>query len=307
MQVVAHPRELRANGPVCLAIGMFDGVHLGHQAVIRQMLADARTHQATGVVATFDRHPAAVVAPPRAPALIYPVEKRLRLVGELGAEAVWLIRFDEVFSRVDAESFVRELAAGFGRLHSVCVGGNFVFGHRRSGNVALLRRLGAELGFAVHGLDAVTLDGEPVSSTRIRESLRAGAFAAAARMLGREWTLCARVQRGDQIGRTLGYPTANLAAHGLVLPPHGVYAVRVAHRGQTWRGALNLGLRPTLAQPQPSVQVEVHLLDFAGDLYGEELEVTFVRLLRDEQKFASREALREQIARDVAAARRALA
>lgn len=306
MNVVAQPSELATGGrKVCVALGMFDGVHLGHQQVIRQMIADARAHEALAVVATFDRHPNRIVAPERAPALIYPVEKRLRLIGALGADAVWLIRFDADFSRVTGEDFVRQLVRGFGRVHSLCVGGDFGFGHKRSGNVALLRVLGAELGYSVHGLAAVSLDAEPVSSTRIRERLRAGDFDGASEMLGRAWSLCGRVQRGDQVGRTLGFPTANLDVRGLVLPPNGVYAVHVEWQGQSLRGALNLGLRPTLAQPQPALQTEVHLLDFSGDLYDEELEVTFVRRLRDERKFPSREALREQIALDIATARAA--
>jgi riboflavin kinase/FMN adenylyltransferase len=304
MNVLAQPSELRAAGrKVCVAIGMFDGVHLGHQQVIHQMIADARAHEAHAVVATFDRHPNTVVAPERAPALIYPLEKRLRVIGDLGADAVWLIRFDEAFSRVTGEEFVRQMVSGFGRVHSLCVGGDFAFGHKRSGSVALLRALGGELGYSVHGLAAVSLDGEAVSSTRIRERVRGGDFDGAAQMLGRAWSLCGPVQRGDQLGRALGFPTANLDVRGLVLPPHGVYAVHVEWNGQSLRGALNLGTRPTLAQPQPSLQVEVHLLDFSGDLYGEQLEVTFIRKLRDEQKFPSREALREQIARDISAAR----
>jgi riboflavin kinase/FMN adenylyltransferase len=304
MKVITQPSELRADGrKVCVAIGMFDGVHLGHQQVIHQMIADARAHEAIAVIATFDRHPNSIVAPERAPALIYPLEKRLRVIGGLGADATWLIRFDEAFSRLTGEAFVRETVRGFGRVHSLCVGGDFAFGHKRSGNVALLRALGTELGYSVHGLAAVSLDGEPVSSTRIRERLRGGDFDGAAQMLGRAYSLCGRVQRGDQVGRTLGFPTANLDVRGLVLPPLGVYAAHVEWKGQSLRGALNLGLRPTLAQPQPTLQTEVHLLDFTGELYGEELEVTFVRRLRDEQKFPTREALREQIARDISAAR----
>jgi riboflavin kinase / FMN adenylyltransferase len=304
MNIIAEPSDLRAGGrKVCVAIGMFDGVHLGHQQVIHQMIADARAHEALAVVATFDQHPNTVVAPDRAPALIYPLEKRLRVIGELGADATWLIRFDAAFSRIAGEEFVRRMVRGFGRVHSLCVGGDFAFGHKRSGNVALLRALGTELDYSVHGLAAVSLDGEAVSSTRIRERLRGGDFDGATQMLGRAYSLCGRVQRGDQVGRTLGFPTANLDVRGLVLPPPGVYAVHVEWKGKSLRGALNLGLRPTLAQPQPTLQTEVHLLDFTGEIYDEELEVVFVRRLRNEQKFASREALREQIGRDIAAAR----
>jgi riboflavin kinase/FMN adenylyltransferase len=185
----------------------------------------------------------------------------------------------------------------------VCVGGEFTFGHKRSGNVALLKQLGAELNFSVHGLAAVSLDDEVVSSTRIREAVRAGDLAAASQMLGREYAIAGTVIRGDQVGRQLGFPTANLDVSGLVLPPNGVYAVHARVSGREHRGALNLGFRPTLASLTPSLQCEVHLLDFDADIYGAELELTFGAKLRDEQKFPSLEALKAQIARDVADAR----
>jgi riboflavin kinase/FMN adenylyltransferase len=252
---------------------------------------------------TFDRHPNTVVAPERVPPLIYSLPQRIRAIGALGVDTTWLIRFDEAFSRQPGEAFVRSLARGFGHLHSVCVGAAFHFGHKRSGNVAVLRALGAELHFVVHGLAAVALDGRVISSTRIREVIRAGQFDAASEMLGRAYSLCGTVQKGDQLGRRLGYPTANLEVSGLALPPDGVYAVHAHVAGKSHRAVLNLGIRPTVERTAPPTRVEAHLLDFNGDLYGQELEVNFVARLRDERKFPDLAALKKQIAADIAAAR----
>lgn len=307
MRVLAEPRELPpAPGVVCLAIGVFDGVHLGHQEVIRRTMADARERGGIAVVITFDRHPAAVVAPARQPRLIYSLPQKLRALAGLGVEATWLVRFDEAFSRQDGETFVRRLAREFGRLGSICIGETFTFGHKRSGNVALLRRLGAELNFTVHGLPPVTWRGQPISSTRIREAIAQGDFAAADRMLGRPYALCASVVPGEGLGRELGCPTANLDAQGLVLPPTGVYAALARVADRTWPAAVNIGRRPTLAHGADRLHVEAHLLDFDGDLYGRELELTFVEKLRPEQRFPSREALAGQIARDVSQTRAVL-
>jgi len=183
------------------------------------------------------------------------------------------------------------------------VGSDFHFGAGRSGHVELLRRLGQELRFIVHGLSAVSLDGQPVSSTRIREAVRAGQLDAASQMLGRGYSLAGSVVRGAQLGRQLGFPTANLDVAGLVLPPNGVYAVHARVQGKLLRGVLNIGFRPSLQNPAPQLQVEAHLLEFHGDLYGEEIEIMFVEKLREEQKFPSLDSLKEQIARDVSMAR----
>lgn len=304
MRIIQQPAELDRRGrKVCVAIGVFDGVHLGHQQVIRQTIADAEQHEALSVVITFDRHPNAVVAPDRTPELIYSLPQKLRAIASLGAEVTWLIRFDEQFSRQTGEDFIRKLARDFGPVESVCVGSTFTFGHKRSGNVDLLRKLGQELRFTVHGLAAVALDGQTVSSTRIRDAIRAGQLDAASQMLGRGYALAGTVVPGDGRGRSFHYPTANVDTTGLVLPPNGVYAAHARVSGQAHRAVLNIGVRPTLKESTPSRRVEVHLLDFKGDLYGQEMEVTFAGKLRDERKFNSVELLLAQIGRDVEAAR----
>lgn len=304
MKIIHVVNEL-ANGrrKVCLAIGVFDGVHLGHQQIIRQTVADARQHDALALVITFDRHPSVVVAPERVPPLIFSRSQKLRAIAALGADALLEIRFDQAFSQKSGEEFICELARELGGIHSVCVGADFVFGRKRSGDVALLKKLGAELNFQVHGHAAVALDGELVSSTRIREAIRAGDLDAAGQMLGRPYAICGQVMTGDKIGRQLGFPTANLDVTGLVLPPNGVYAASTKVNDQFYQVALNIGLRPTVAANEPQLRVEAHLLDFNGDLYGTELEVEISVKLRAEQRFDSPSALREQIARDVATVR----
>lgn len=304
MKVIAQPAELAAAGRrVCAAIGTFDGVHLGHQQVIRQMVTDARQHDALALVVTFDRHPAAIVAPERVPPLLYSPAQKRRAIAALGSDAMWLIHFDRAFSEQTGEQFIRGLARDFGRLQSISVGSNFVFGHRRSGNVALLHALGAELRFAVHDVSAVSLDGQVVSSTRIREAAQTGNLHAAAQMLGRPYAISGRVIEGDRLGRQLGFPTANLDVTGRVSPPTGVYAALARSKQETHRAVLNIGRRPTVAKPDAELRVEAHLLNFHGDLYGSELEVTPTTRLREEMKFAGVDALKAQIARDITAAR----
>ncbi len=308
MQLLRSPLELPTHARrVCLAIGTFDGVHLGHQQVIRQALMNARQHAARAVVVTFDAHPATIVAPHRVPPLICSLPQKLRAIEALGVDATLLLHFDRALSEQPAEAFIRGLVRDFGHIHSICVGAQFTFGHQRGGNVELLRRLGAELNFTIHGLASVALDGQTVSSTRIREAIRTGSLDAASQMLGRAYALAGTVVPGDQVGRQLGFPTANLDTRGQILPPNGVYAVLARTGDATHPAALNLGLRPTRAQPTPQIHAEAHLLDFTGDLYGTELELTFVEKLRDEKKFPDLAALQSQIARDLAHARAALA
>lgn len=303
MTIIQSPRELKAAGKrVCLAIGFFDGVHLGHQQIIRQTIADARQHDGVPLVLTFDKHPNAIVAPEKTPPLIYSLPQKLRSIESMGIENILLIRFDKPFSQQSGEEFIRALARDLGRIHSICVGANFVFGHKRSGNVSLLKKLGDELQFHVHGLSAVSLDGQAVSSTRIRAAIRAGNLDGASQMLARPYAISGSVITGDKLGRSLGFPTANLDVTGLILPPNGVYAAITRHEGRLYRAALNVGIRPTVAEGR-QLRVEAHLLDFDGDLYGCELELEIGGKLRDEKKFGSPQELKEQIAKDIAAVR----
>ncbi len=304
---IIHAANEPGNGSrkVCLAIGVFDGVHLGHQQIIRQTVADAHNHDALALVATFDQHPSVIVAPDRVPPQIYSPAQKYRAIQALGADTLLEITFDKNFSEKSGDVFIRELARDFGTIKSICVGADFVFGHRRSGNVVVLEKLGAELNFQVHGMAELALDGKTVSSTRIREAIRAGDLDKAGQMLGRPYAVCGRVIQGDKIGRQIGFPTANLDLANTVLPPHGVYLASTTFNGRLYHVALNIGIRPTLAA-KPQLRVEAHLLDFSGDLYDAELEVEISGKLREERRFQSPAELREQIGRDVAAVRAAI-
>lgn len=308
MKVFSQPREFPTPaGGVSLAFGVFDGVHIGHQDVLRRTLTQARSREASAVAVTFDRHPNSLVAPDRAPLLLQPLAQKLELIARCGMDATWLIPFDEPFSQQTGDEFMRMVLRDFRRLAGVFVGERFQFGHRRSGDFALLLRLGREHGFLAQAVAPVCHAGRPVSSTRIREAIQTGRLDDAATMLGRPWTFAGIVARGQQLGRQLGFPTANLEAHGLVLPPLGVYAARVRFDGVLRPAVVNVGFRPTVATGLPEPRVEAHLLDVEQDLYGRTLEVEFAHHLRDERQFDSLAALRGQIARDIETAKQWLA
>jgi riboflavin kinase/FMN adenylyltransferase len=293
-------------GPLFLAIGVFDGVHLGHQAVIRRALDDAQHGGGTAVVVTFDPHPVRVLRPEQAPRLLTSTAHKLRLIRDLGVDRQLVIHFDAAFAATPPEEFIRALAASALPLREICVGFEWSFGKGRAGNLALLERLGTELGFAEVGVPAVAIDGEIVSSTLIRRAVEAGDLARAARLLGREFTLLGTVIEGDRLGRTIGFPTANLSAHNEQYPPNGVYAVEVRRGAEQLRGVVNIGVRPTIKNTSGERVLEVHMFDFDADIYGEDLEITFRQFLRREQKFANLDALRTQISRDAEKARAVL-
>jgi riboflavin kinase/FMN adenylyltransferase len=303
---------VRTAGAV-VTIGAYDGVHLGHQAVLRLVreLADARGLEAALV--TFDRHPAEVVRPESAPRLLTTLEQRIELLDATGdLDLCWVLPFDDTRSKEAAEDFVREvLVDGIGA-RLVVVGADFHFGHRRGGNVPLLERMGAELGFEVLGLGLVAVDadttGAPYSSTRIRELLGKGDVAEAARLLGRPHEVRGVVERGDQRGEHLGMPTANLAVpERICLPADGVYAgTFVAEDGVERPAAISVGTRPTFYE-NGNVLVEAYVLDFDGDLYGQRVKVRFREWVRGQERFDSTEALVEQMNADVEETRRILA
>jgi riboflavin kinase / FMN adenylyltransferase len=303
MRRLTTAAELNAGVPVCAAIGVFDGVHQGHREILQRIQIHAAARGGVSLVITFDQHPSAVVAPERAPLMISTLSQRLRLLEEVGIDAALVLPFNEDLSRVPGEDFVRGLVRNLATLGSLTVGEDFTFGHKRSGDVRLLRRLGDELGFNIEAVDGVELDGERVSSTRIRELIQVGDLGAAARFLGRNYSLAGKVVEGDRLGRTIGFPTANIGVVGLVTPPFGVYAGRTVVEGKTWRVALNVGVRPTLDQATSGLRVEAHLIDFEGELVGQELEIEVLFRLRPEMKFRDLAALSAQIREDVAVVR----
>jgi riboflavin kinase / FMN adenylyltransferase len=298
-------------GPCAITIGVYDGVHLGHQSVIRTTQAEAdRLGVATAVV-TFDRHPATLVRPENAPKLLTTLDQKLELLELAGVDHTFVIHFDEARAKESAEDFVHEVLVDRLGARSVVVGEDFHFGHQRGGNVALLRQLGADLGFEVHGLSLLHRDHatEPVSSTAIRRVLTGGDVGAAARMLGRLYELRGTVVGGDERGRQIGFPTANIpVANTMAIPADAVYAGwYIQPDGSRHQAAINLGRRPTFYEHADTSLLEAHLLDFEGDLYGQVARVEFVELLRSEMRFESVEALAAQLEVDIATTRRVLA
>jgi riboflavin kinase/FMN adenylyltransferase len=294
-------------GPVFLAIGVFDGVHLGHQAVISTAARHAAQAGGTAVVVTFDPHPAKILRPQESPRLLTATEHKIALIRALGVSHLLVLKFDRELAATAPAEFVRQLVTAAKPLREICVGQEWSFGKNRAGNLALLKELGAQLEFNVVGVEPVTSKGEIVSSTAIRKAVEAGDFAGAARMLGRDYTILGTVEEGKRLGRSLGFPTANLSAHSEQFPPDGVYAAEGLLDGQTVRGVVNLGVRPTLAQDTAQQRVlEFHLFDLDRELYGEDIELRFVRYLRSERKFENLAALREQIERDVTEGRKVL-
>lgn len=294
-----------------VTIGAYDGVHSGHRAVIAQVRERAQALGCRSVVVTFDRHPASVVRPESAPKLLTSLEQKLELLAETGIDAVYVVRFDDERSQETPTAFVQRALVGDLRAKEVVVGEDFHFGHKRSGNVALLREVGAAHDFTVAPLELIARpDGvaEPVSSTAIRRALAGGQVEVACRLLGREFEIRGVVVHGDERGRTIGFPTANVEVSGIYcMPADGVYAGRVTLDDDSVHScAINIGRRPTFVDHADHSLLEVHLLDFSGDLYDRHVRVAFVKFLRSERKFEGLDALKAQLAIDIAAARDAV-
>jgi riboflavin kinase/FMN adenylyltransferase len=260
MKVIQGPTELR-NRRVAIAIGVFDGVHLGHQQVLNHALADADAAGGISLALTFDKHPSQIVAPTRAPRLIYSLSQKLDEIEHVGITAAWVIRFDQAFSQISARDFVRLLAVEFKPVKSISVGETFTFGHKREGNVQLLKVMAAEFGFEVNPVPPVLSSGVVISSSRIRSAIAAGNLDEASLLLGRPYAIKGTVLQGAGLGRQIGFPTANIDVSGLVLPPAGVYAVTTEIDNKKLLGAANLGYRPTVSQSSKDLTFEVHLLD----------------------------------------------
>lgn len=298
-----------------VTIGAYDGVHLGHQVVIGEVRARAEQRGLQSAVVTFDRHPASVVRPESAPRLLTDLEQKLELLAATGLDRCLVVAFDEARSKEPAEDFVREVLVGCLGAKVVIVGEDFHFGHQRRGNVALLREMGGQHGFEVEGLALVDAegraadDGDKASSTAIRHALVEGDLARAEAMLGRRYEVRGVVAHGDERGRDLGFPTANVSVPGdILLPADGIYAGWLERAdGTVLPAALSLGRRPTFYVEAHASLLEAHVLDFDGDLYDEAVKVRFVAYLRGEHRFETVEALVEQIRLDCDAARALLA
>ena len=304
MEILRSIPELeRLRGPLFLAIGVFDGVHRGHQAVISTSADHAAASNGTPVVVTFDPHPEKVLRPQAAPHLLSATQHKIALIRALGVEHLLIITFDKQFAATEPEDFVQKLVIHSKPLREICVGHEWSFGKNRRGNLDLLKKLGAKFNFDVVGIPPVKINGAVVSNTAIRQAIEKGDFAKAAEILGREYTILGTVTRGDNLGKKIGFPTANLSAHSEQFPPNGVYVAEARIDGELYRGVINLGIRPTVSSGKSERVLEIHLFDFNRDIYGHDVEVRFLKFLRPEKKFENLDALVDQIRRDVQQAR----
>ena len=307
MQVLRSIEDLSTvRGPIVLAAGVFDGLHVGHQAVLGAAMASAREISGSAVALTFDPHPSRILNPSRSPRLLTSTPHKLRLMEAFGFDNVLLVKFDHDFAATEAVDFVRRLVEASRPLAGICVGEGWKFGHDRRGDGTLLRQMGAESAFVTTEVSPVKVGGHTVSSTRIRSAVASGELSTVREFLGREYSVFGTVSKGEGLGHQIGFPTANLATDNEQFPPDGVYAVRVGIRGELRDGVANIGTRPTVVNSGLRL-LEVNIFDFSGDLYGTDIEVVFCKLLRGERKFSGIEALRSQIFIDVEEARIALA
>ena len=294
---------IAAKAPIALTIGNFDGVHLGHQAMLARLCEEARRDGLAACAMTFEPHPREFFSPDRAPARLTSLREKLELLQAYGIDCAHVYRFDYRFAQITAEEFVeRILVRGLGA-RQLLIGDDFRFGARRAGDLALLKSFETRYGYTVEAMSSVMLDGERVSSTAVREALAQGEMQRAARLLGRPYSISGRVVRGDGLGRKLGFPTVNVQLKHNRPPLAGIFAVEVSGAApEAVRGVASLGVRPTVKQDAAPV-LEVYLLDYDADLYGRHLRVHFLHKFRDEEKFADLPTLIRRIAEDVRDAR----
>ncbi|MGY3927120.1 bifunctional riboflavin kinase/FAD synthetase [Aeromonas simiae] len=302
MELIRGIHNLRPRHRGCvLTIGNFDGVHLGHRAVLARLQEKAASLGLPACVMLFEPQPLELFADAKAPPRLSRLREKAEALQAIGIERLLCVRFNHDFASQSAECFIEELLVGKLGVRYLVVGDDFRFGKGRCGDFHLLEEAGRRFGFEVISTQSFSLSRQRVSSTLVREALAAGRMAEVEMMLGRPYSISGRVAHGDKLGRTIGFPTANLALKRRVAPVSGVYAVEVLCSGKTFPGVANVGQRPTLNGTQ--ARLEVHLFDFSGDLYGQQVQVMLHHKLREEQKFPSFDALRAQIERDAQAAR----
>ncbi len=290
--------------PTALTIGNFDGVHLGHQAMLAKLREAASARGLPACVMTFEPHPREFFAPDKAPARLTSLREKLELLSTQGVDRAYVCRFNYVFAQTTSEQFVRRILFDGMRVQWLLVGDDFRFGARRAGDVVFLKQNAPAYGYEIEAMSSVTLRGERISSTAVREALTAGELARAAQLLGRPYSISGRVVRGDGLGRKLGFPTANIQMKHNRPPLNGIFVIEVAGIGETVvRGVASLGVRPTVKARGAAPVLEAHLLDFDADLYGRHLRIEFLHKLRDEEKYRDLETLTRQIALDVDNAR----
>ncbi len=292
------PYKKDSRRPLVLALGNFDGIHLGHRHLLDYVVRRARQLGGRAAVFTFQEHPQHILHPEHAPENLQSRGQKIRFLKSIGVQVCFFQKFDRVFSKLSAERFVETVLVKHLGVREICLGYNARFGRGRQGDADLLRKLGAKFKFDVFQAEPVAWRGSPVSSTAVREALRHGQMNLAAGMLGRNWSLEGKVVRGDGRGRKIGFPTANLEIGEFVAPARGVYAAWIKIGNQIKRAAVNVGTRPSFREDD-DLRVEVHVLDFKKNIYGKKGEVFFVKRIRAEKKFESAELLQEQIHKDI--------
>lgn len=292
-----------------LTIGVFDGVHIGHQHIIKKVVNIAKARRDTSVVLTFDPHPLRLLKPEEAPPFLTSLQHRLRLIAQLGIELCLVLNFDARLAGSSPEKFIKNILVERIGASEVLVADNFVFGKDRSGDVPRLQALGSKYSLLVKGFEPIKFDGQPISSSRIRTLIERGQLRDAAKLLGRPVTILGTVVEGDARGKLLGFPTANVNPHHEAIPPSGVYAVAIKFDNSNYGGILNIGTRPTfygIHKEDKEPSIEVHIFDFSKRIYGRDIEVSFVKKLRGEMKFPDKEKLIRQIRKDEKKAKRIL-
>ncbi|MES2770863.1 MAG: bifunctional riboflavin kinase/FAD synthetase [Pseudomonadota bacterium] len=301
--IVRRGHQQRAASPTVLTIGNFDGLHLGHRALLERLTRQAQVDNLPATVLTFEPHPRAFFMPSSAPPRLSTLREKLELIADDGVQLAYVCHFNRQFAALSADEFIEKILVATLRVHHLMIGDDFRFGAQRQGDFAQLQAASKRFGFTVEAMNSVSLDGERASSSAVRAALASGRLAHAARLLGRAYSIDGRVVRGAQLGRQLGFATANIRSKHERMPLLGVFAVTV--HGLSCGvvcGVANLGFRPSLGQHDKRPLLEVHLLDFDADIYGAHLNVRFLHKLREEMKFPSLEALKAQIAEDVMAA-----
>ncbi len=290
-----------------LTIGIFDGVHLAHQRIIKEVVRQAKILKGTSVVLTFTPHPLKILKKHPPTLKITSLEHRIDLIGQLNVGVCLLLDFNKKFSEISADDFIRHILIDIIGVDYVIIGEGFRFGKNRDGSFSLLKKFSKIYGFKIRQIKTVKINGRFVSSSKIRSLIQKGKIVEANRFLGREFSICGKIKRGSARGRFLGYPTANIEPHEKLVPWRGVYAVLVKLDNKPFPGILNVGARPTFRSKQKSTDtIEVHIFDFHNKIYGKEIEVFFIQRIRCERKFISRQALLEQIKKDELKARKIL-
>lgn len=289
-------------GPIVLAVGFFDGVHLGHKNVVEQALALAKQHNGQTYVLTFKKHPLSIIAPEIAPPMLNSNKYKCKLLNRLGVNGCVELDFTPETSKISAEQFIEQLKAITPPLVGIVSGKNWRFGHKGLGTPAMLHKCNL---WDIRNIDHTLYKELPISSTRIREAVTKGNLEEASKMLGRPFSMLEKVVIGKRLGRKLGFPTANFRIHDGALPPYGIYAVRAQYKKKLYNGVMNVGLRPTLEDNNPA-NLELNIFDFKQDIYGKNIEIFFIQKIRDEEKFNNLEELKVQIAKDVEVAKKIL-